>query len=148
MRRGDCHDGIKGVRLRFELARQTIRTFREIARQRPELLHDRDLDEARLVALKQELHDVYFTRMFASFESSLRHFWRMTVRDSRPSTETLLTSIAIRRGVPQDTLDAVHEVRKFRNHLIHDEHEDALRFTIDEASRHLNTYLARLPLVW
>jgi hypothetical protein len=86
--------------------------------------------------------------MFACFESSLRHYWRASVRDTRPLTEQLISSIAGRRGVPQDTVDAVHEIREFRNCLIHEETEVEERFTIDEASRHLNTFLARLPLKW
>jgi hypothetical protein len=56
--------------------------------------------------------------------------------------------IAGRRGVPNDTRDTVQKIREFRNVLIHEENEEKERFTIDEASRHLNTYLARLPLEW
>ena len=99
-------------------------------------------------AVPEQLHDIYFIRMFACFESDLRHYWRTNVRDTKPLTEQLLSSIAARRGVPQDTLDSVQEIREFRNVLIHEEHEIRRRFTIDEASAHLNTYLARLPLNW
>ncbi len=86
--------------------------------------------------------------MFASFESSLRHYWRTAVRDTKPPTEQLLASIAGRLGVPQDTLDLVQEVRDFRNYLIHEEHEPKKPYTMDDASRALNAYLARLPLEW
>jgi hypothetical protein len=111
-------------------------------------LYTNDLSLTELRSLAQELHDVYFVRMFACFESSLRHFWRTTIKNSKPLTRQLLSSIAGRLGVPQDTLDTVQEIRDFRNYLIHEEHEVKRRFTIVEASGHLNTYLARLPLEW
>jgi hypothetical protein len=119
-----------------------------LATQQPQYLHDHDLSLPEIKSLVVGLHDVYFVRLFACFESALRHYWRTSVKATKPSTEQLLGSIAGRRGVPQDTLDAVHEIRKFRNYLIHEEHEVEARFTIEEASRHLNTYLARLPLEW
>jgi hypothetical protein len=99
-------------------------------------------------ALAEELPDVYFVRMFAGFESSLRDYWQTNVRATKPSTEQLVTSIAGRRGIPQDTLDAVHEIREFRNFLIHEGYAVKKRFTIEEASGYLNTYLARLPFEW
>jgi hypothetical protein len=86
--------------------------------------------------------------MFALFESSPRHYWRTNIRDSKPLTQQLISSIAGRLGVPQDTLDKVQEIRKFRNYLLHEEFEVTSSFTIEEASGHLNTYLARLPLEW
>ena len=98
--------------------------------------------------LEHALHDIYFVQLFASFESSLRGYWRTNVRDTKPLTMQLIAAVAARRGVPDDTRDTVQEIREFRNLLIHEEHEVRHRFTIDEASGHLNTYLARLPLEW
>jgi hypothetical protein len=63
-------------------------------------------------------------------------------------TEQLLSAIAGRRGIPQDTLDAVHEIREFRNLLIHEQHEVKKRWTMNEASKHLHIYLARRPDEW
>jgi len=148
MRRLDCHARIKGVKSSYQTALQVVNLLTKIAARQPRYLFDHSLDMVELEALGQGLHDVYFVRMFASFESSLRDYWRASVRNSRPATEQLLGAIAGRRGVPQDTLDAVQEIREFRNCLIHEEHQVRRRFTIDEASKHLNTYLARLPLEW
>jgi hypothetical protein len=146
MRRLDCHNAIKQVKSRFQTALQTVSVLIGMVIEQPEFLYIYNLDLAEMRALAAELHDIYFTRMFACFESSLRHFWRTTIRDTKPRTEHLISSIAARLGVPQDTLDAVQEIRTFRNYLIHEEHEVQKRYTIDEASGPLNTYLARLPL--
>jgi hypothetical protein len=148
MRRTDCHNRLKQVRMSYETARQTVEVFRRIAQQQPQYLYDYKLTLADIDALAIELHDIYFTRLFACFESILRQYWRAKVRNSRPSTEQLLSSVAGRFVVSQDTLDAVSEIRAFRNLLIHEEHDVKRRFTIDEASGHLNTFLARLPLHW
>src|SRR5437870_1800763 len=107
MRRFDCQDRIKQVKSRYETAFQTVNVLIELAIQQPEYLYQHDLTLAEMRAVAVELHDVYFARMFASFESSLRHYWRTSVKDTKPLTEQLLSSIAKRRGVPQDTLDTI-----------------------------------------
>jgi hypothetical protein len=120
----------------------------QLAQNDPRYLNANALELSALRALPRELHDVYFARMFACFESDLRHYWRSIGRRTTPPTEHLLSSIAARRGIPQDTLDDVQRVREFRNHLIHEQHEVPRQVTIDEAIGYLNAYLARLPLEW
>lgn len=148
MRRMDCHDRIKEVTRGHEAAVQTVQLLILLVTAQPALLFRGDLDLPELRVLVPQLHDIYFVRMFASFESSLRHYWRTGIRDSKPLTVQLIASIAARRGVPDDTRDTVQEIREFRNCLIHEEHEARRRFSMLEASGHLNTFLARLPLEW
>jgi hypothetical protein len=148
MRRSECHDRIEEVRQSYQTARQIVKAFIEIATEQPKYLSGYGVSLQALRDLEAELHDIYFARVFACFESSLRHFWRTAIRDTRPPTEQLLSSIAGRLAIPQTTLDEVQEIRKFRNHLIHEEHELTQRLTVDDAGRHLNTFLARLPLEW
>lgn len=118
MRRTDCHDAIKRVTSSYETAVRTVDVVIGIVVWQPGYLKDENLSLAELRLLGGELHDTYFTRMFASFEPSLRHYWRTEVRKTEPLTRVLLSSIASRLGVPQDRLDLVQEVREFRNHLI------------------------------
>ena len=118
------------------------------AREQPDLIWNYGLDLGEMRGLANELQDIYFVRMFACFECSIRHCWWTKVRESKPTTEQLLSSMAGKFGVPQDTLDTVHEIREFRNGLIPEDHLVNKRFTIEEASGPLNTYLARLPLEW
>jgi hypothetical protein len=148
MRRLDCHDRIKRLTSNYETALRTVQTLIRLAEQQPEHLYKYDLDMKQMRAVAEQLHDIYFTRMFACFESCLRDYWRAKIRDTKPRTEELISSIATRHEVPRYTLDVVQEVRVFRNSLIHEEHQAERRYTIDEAATHLNTYLARLPLQW
>src|SRR5438067_626672 len=122
MLRLDCHNRIKQVKSSHDAALQTVKVLIQIVISEPDYLYDNDLSMSALRGLLDELHDVYFARMFACFESSLRHYWVNTIRDSKPPAKVLLSSLAGRHGVPQDTLDTVHEIREFRNSLMHEEH--------------------------
>ncbi len=149
MRRLDCHSGMSAVKRSYQTALQTVGAFLSLAEANPEHLYDNELTLPAIRDLLTELHYVFFARLFAAFESSLRHYWRHQVRDSKPLTEQLIASLAGRRGVPQDTLDEVQDIRDFRNSITHDDYEaPAKQFTMDEAIGHLNTFLARLPLEW
>ena len=59
-----------------------------------------------LRALPDELHDMYFVWVFACFESDLRHYWRVAVRDTNPPTEQLLSSIVDRGPTCHPASDA------------------------------------------
>jgi len=107
MRRHDCHNAIKEVKSSYQTALQTVNVLIDIVENQPEYLYDNNLSLSELRSLAQELHDIYFSRLFACFESSLRHYWRTKIKDSKPSTQQLLSSIAGRLGVSQDTLDTV-----------------------------------------
>jgi hypothetical protein len=123
MRRKECFDRIKQVVHHYQTAVQTVRVLIRLAEDQPKYLHEHELDLKQMRALPQELHDIYFARMFACFETDLRHYWRTAVRDTKPLTEHLLSAIAARRTIPQATLDNIHWIREFRNHLIHGEQD-------------------------
>ncbi len=148
MKRNDCYDRVKQAAENYNAAVHAIEVLIEIVVEQPILLSSRDLDLAKMRFLVDNLHDVYFVQMFAVFESIVRHFWTTTVRDSRPLTKVLLTSVASRRRIPQDMLDAVQSIREFRNQLVHEEHNVREQFAIESAFAHLNRYLAWLPLQW
>lgn len=148
MRRESCYRRINQVVLSYRTALQMVEVLIRLARNEPKYLHVNKLELSALQPLPGELHDVYFVRVFACFESDLRHYWRTSVRDTRPPTEQLLSSIGARCGIPQNKINAVHEVRVFRNFLTHEEHEIQGRLTIDDALKALNGYIAWLPLDW
>jgi hypothetical protein len=148
MRRRECYDRIGKVVYHYETAIRMADVLIRLAEERPKTLQGNDLDLGGMRSLRDEFHEVYFTRMFACFESDMRYYWRRTVRDTRPLTEQLRSLIAARRGIPRAVLADVHEIREFRNYLIHEEHEARRPITIDEGRRRINAYLAWLPLSW
>lgn len=148
MRKYEWHERLKEVLRNYETALRTVEVFRRLAASNPDLLFDNDLSLREIDDVLHQLGVLYFTRLYACFESALRHFWRCEVRNTRPSTEVLIDSIAARRGVSQDALDDVHDVREFRNYLIHEDYSPSRQFTIQEASKCLHMFISRLPETW
>ncbi len=149
MRRLDGHDQLKQVSRSYSTASRAIQLLNELCRENPNHLRRGNIDLIQLLEVSTQLHEVYFVRLFANFESILRDYWKEGLkRKSRPVTEQLVKSVAARRQIPQDILDLIQQIRNFRNSLVHDEHQAHRPFTIEEASRQLNTFLARLPDQW
>ena len=148
MRRADCHARIKQAERDHDDIISSLRMVAASTAPRAHLPGPGELTPQRLASLVEGIADLYFLRMFAHFESTLRHYWRAKGRATRPSTQALIDALARRVEVPQVTLDAAQMIRAFRNFLVHEEHDIVAPIRIDHAVRVLNTYLARLPLEW
>ena len=97
----------------------------------------------------QNLSATYLIRLFAEFETRLREAWRRAYRRStHPRTVELLKAFAARCSVSQDWYDAANEVRKYRNALVHEEHETIAPITVATAGRSLRRFFSRLPPDW
>jgi hypothetical protein len=93
--------------------------------------------------------------MWAEFETALRSYRRQITGDldDRISTISLIDWTAgVRQGraVSEDVRDEVHEVRDYRNYLVHerDDEERQDQVPIDLARKRLNTFLHSLPSEW
>ena len=66
------------------------------------------------------LEGTYVIRVFAEFETALRHFI-LAFHIRRPrAAETLINRVRDRGHIPQPMTDAVHRVREYRNILVHE----------------------------
>jgi hypothetical protein len=148
MRRQSCFHRLEEEVDSYRTVLKTVNVMIRLAESDPDYLGVNELELRTLRALPPELHDVYFARMFACFESDLRHYWRAMGRKTKPPTEPLVAWVAARRQIPQQVVEAVQKVREFRNHLIHEQHEFRQPIPIDDALRSLRTYLSWLPLEW
>ncbi len=87
MRRKECHNRIEQVITHYETALRVANALIRLAEDQPKNLHGYKLTLGEMRALLDEFHDMYFTRMFAWFESDLRqgafHFCRLTRRSPR-----------------------------------------------------------------
>ncbi len=91
----------------------------------------------------------YLVRMFADFEAGLRDFWRNGLgRRTVPKMEPLMNRIAAYRSVPEPVLSEAHDVREFRNAIVHEGDRHANPIGIEEARRRLCRFLGRLPRDW
>ncbi len=93
--------------------------------------------------------------MWAEFETALRSYRRHITGDpdDRISTSNLIDWTAgVKRGraISEDVRDDVHEVREYRNYLVHerDDQDPPHEIAIDVARTRLNTLLHCLPINW
>jgi hypothetical protein len=99
------------------------------------------------------LEPTYLMRMWAEFETAVRSYYGSLTHDPDPHIRSadLINAVAgLRRGrAVADALRVqVHEVRAYRNLLVHERDDPAQRVALDEARRRLNSYLAKLPGHW
>jgi hypothetical protein len=146
-KRDDWLTQIKAVEREYGTTWFATDRLREEARRDPTVLRrklaPRDLSEA-----SGNLEATYLIRLFAVFESGLRHFWQAQKPNRRPRTQHLLDGVASVRGIPNDLLVNAHTVRKYRNNLVHEQDEDAAAVAIATARSHLCHFFSRLPPEW
>ena len=94
-----------------------------------------------------DLGHAYLVRMFAEYEGALREFWQAGMgRHTHPMASVLMDRVASRCRMPGEVLQHAHEVREYRNSLIHGGVTQPL--TLDQSRTNLCRYLSFLPLEW
>lgn len=129
----------------------TIRLLTELNRD-PSILplgtaiQPRDVRQALL-----RLDSTYIIRVFAEFETGLRHYWAIA-RETNPPyrTQDLMDGVAARNRIAVNQRENAHAVRRHRNNVLHfevdPETEDSL--TVSAARQHLCQFLSYLPRHW
>lgn len=78
-------------------------------------------------ALRENAETTFLIRLFAEFEAGLKEVWRDVLgKKTRPGMEVLVDRVAARHGIAGPVLDRVHEVRRYRNALVHTGDEGAV----------------------
>jgi hypothetical protein len=108
-----------------------------------------------LVAAADQVESTYLIRMWAEFETALRSYRRHITRgpDDLIRTRNLIdwtAGVKQGRAISADVRDDVHEVREYRNFLVHerDDQSPPATITIEVARKRLNTLLHCLPIQW
>ena len=149
MRRQFRIERVRAVEREYQAATLAGRLLSEHLQRDPAPLGAVGLQQADFRNLLENLESTFLIRMFAECEAALRDTWRNCFRrPTQPAVKDLLDAIAAYRSVPQHVLDTAHDVRRFRNALVHEEAEAAETLTLAEARRRLCRFLAFLPLDW
>jgi hypothetical protein len=69
------------------------------------------------------------------------------VRNTRPNMSTLMDRVAERLDVTAVVLKATHDIRNFRNNIVH-QNPRALIFDYSDCAKSLGSYLGFLPQNW
>jgi hypothetical protein len=98
----------------------------------------------------QELDPTYVIRIFAVFENGLRSYWNTEKPGKKPDMKPLMDAIGSRRKIDYNILKEAHEVRDYRNQIVHQKMkgEAKLSYTMEEVRRRLSLYFDRLPFQW
>jgi hypothetical protein len=106
-----------------------------------------------LAAAGESLETTFLVRLWAEFETALLSYYRYLQSDPEArlrAVDLVNTIAALRRGraISDEVRVAVHEVRDYRNALVHERTDPALPVGLVEARRRLNTFLGKLPEQW
>lgn len=137
---------IKSVEREYQAAAVAAELLAEKLRSEPSFLAP-TLRARDGEVVRQSIETAFLIRLFAVFEAGLREVWSEALRQTtEPRMKDLVDALTARRGVPQGVADAVHQVREYRNALLHGGETSSV--SIGDARRQLNRFFARLPEDW
>lgn len=111
-----------------------------------------DLAASDIYTADSNLEATYIIRIYSVFERAVSSFWgAMSGDEGRDPIQgdELLDEVGLARLIDEEVIQDAQQVRIHRNNLVHgriDAH--AATLTIEDANRHLLTYLDRLPGTW
>ena len=101
-----------------------------------------------LRASSNHLEITFVLRLFAEYEGVLMSYWANGMgRVTRPKVSVLMNRIADHQSMSQADLGAAHDVRTFRNEIVHEEAREP-RLTFPDCASRIGTYLRWLPVRW
>jgi len=131
---------------RFTLAR-TLKGF-ETEPRMLELGREEKVTIHHLQSCAANLQITYLLRLFAEFEGILRDYWANgRRRTTSPRMAQLLDNIAAYRFINSTDLQHAHEIREYRNEVIHNHLQDP-RFDFRICRSRLASFVHWLPLRW
>ncbi len=137
---------IKAVEREHAAMRQAADRFSQGALDDPGILQG-NLRHGEIVLAIKNLEGTYVIRLFAEFESGAREYWGVNWATD-PKAADLLDGLAARCGVPDTQRDNAHQVREYRNSLVHERAEEPNVIPIDEARSYLCHFFSYLPPQW
>jgi hypothetical protein len=121
----------------------------EHLRANPSALDEENLGPADYRNFRDNLESTYLIRIFAEFEAGLREAWAIAFQQTtRPRMRDLIESFWARCGISDEWRDLVHDVRTYRNALVHESGEDAQPIELREACSGLCRFFSHLPHHW
>ncbi len=144
----DRFERLKAVDRMVLAARYAFAYYLGYSEKDPSLLTQAQLRIRDIRDSAAELDDTFLIRVFAEFEMTLRDYWHNALRHAtEPAVSILIDRIASKRYVRYDDLKSVHQIREYRNSVVHDRRM-VNRVTLPEARSSLCKFLAYLPASW
>lgn len=114
---------LKAIEREYQAARVAVAYYDERVRVDPTLLEG-SLGIRDIANTAAKLEGTYVIRLFAEFETALREFWPTRRSSKLPSqARNLIDGVASACKIASEQLQFVHDVREFRNGLVHERGE-------------------------
>ncbi len=139
---------LKGIEHEYRVARMAMDRLAADVGRDPTIL-DRDMRVRGIGVALDNLGGTYATRLFAEFETGLRHFWMATRIEPEPfRIAEIIDRVAARHGISYDERANAHRVRGYRNRLVHDNEEGGETIAVRDCRGFLCTFLGKMPPNW
>ncbi len=139
------------VREEFQSAKFALRWTRDALGDYPRASESAIREQLTLHGMEvchEHLQITYMLRLFAEFEGVLRDYWlRARGRTTAPTMTNLMDSIAAYCFINADDVQDAHEVREYRNEVIH-QHLPDPRFDLQTCRSRLAKFVRWLPQKW
>lgn len=116
----------------------------------PTILHRSTVRPEHIRRSLENVERTYFLRMFAEFEDILRRYWMWAKRRPRiqqTPIKAVIDRVASYQRVGTSLIDAVHEVRVYRNELLH-ARTVSLTLKYQECRSRICRFLSFLSYTW
>jgi len=143
----DWQSRIKAVEREYVAMRHAADRFQQAALDDPTILLA-NLRHGEIVVASANLEGTYIIRLFAEFETAARQCWLANWGADPNRTADLLNGLAARRGIPDTQRDNAHQVRDYRNGLVHQREDKPDAVPIAVARGYLCRFLSFLPRQW
>ena len=145
----DRAERMKSVEREYQIAEMARAALEDALVKHSGLLTARGLTVADLRVYRSKLHDTYFIRLFAEFETGLKDYWTNGLEnDQKTRIMDVIDSVCSSRHIEDKWRINVHAARKFRNRLIHEDTAEADPVTLNKARGDLGRFFGRLPNDW
>jgi hypothetical protein len=138
---------IKSVEREYVIAQLGASRLDQHIRENPGVLKG-DLRLRDVAVVVERLEGTYLLRLFAEFETALRHYLRACRLKIPKNAENLINKVRDKARIGNDDALKVHAVRLYRNFLIHDDANPSPAVSMRDATRNLGTFLAWLQRYW
>jgi hypothetical protein len=140
---------IKDAEKEFHVAKMAADLLRVHLLAHPSALADRQLRPRDAERFAKNLEPTYLVRVYAEFEACLRESWRRAFgRRTFPKMEILIERVGDLRRIPPIWIANAHQVRNYRNDIVHDVKTGTAMLPLDRARSHLCSFISRLSLDW
>lgn len=140
---------IRAVEREYLAAKAAITVLQERLLSEPTFGMGNDWHSKDVRNLQENLDSTFLIRLYAEFEAGLRDAWQFAFnRRTEPQMRDLLIAIATRCYMPHDWLVHAHEVRVYRNTLVHEGQHKITPIPIVVVRRYLCRFFSRLPPDW